>query len=74
MNIQPDRVVVVPDSTKGSLEEYASVIPTVLPDVIPPKGAIEYRIELEPGERAPAKASYGMSPKELTESSIQLGE
>ena len=74
VEVQPDRVVAVPDSMVGLLSDYADVMPAELPDGLPPKRAIEHRIELEPGARAPAKAPYRMSPKELTELKIQLGE
>ena len=62
----PDHVVVVLDVLSGLLEEYSDVMPSELPDGLPPKQAVEHRIELEPGARAPAKAPYRMSPRELT--------
>lgn len=74
VEVQPDRVVAIPDTMRGLLEQYADVMPKELPDGLPPKREIEHRIELEPGARAPAKAPYRMSPKELTELKIQLGE
>jgi hypothetical protein len=39
---------------------------------MPPKRAIEFKIELYPGTARIAKASYKMSPMELKELKIQL--
>ena len=72
--IQQDLVVEVPEEIVGLLEQFADVMPSELPDGLPPKRSIEHRIELVPGARTPAKAPYRMSPKELTELKIQLGE
>ena len=62
VEVQLDRVVAIPDTMRGLLEQYADVMPKELPDGLPPKREIEHRIELEPGARAPAKAPYRMSP------------
>ena len=56
VEVQPDRVATIPDTMRGLLEQYVAVMPNELPDGLPPKRAIEHRIELEPGARAPAKA------------------
>jgi hypothetical protein len=39
---------------------------------MPPKRDIEFKIELQPGTTAIAKAPYKMSPVELAELKIQL--
>jgi hypothetical protein len=47
------------------------VFPDDLP-VMPPKRAIEFKIELQPGTASIVKAPYKMSPVELKELKIQL--
>jgi hypothetical protein len=47
------------------------VFPDDLPGM-PPKRAIEFKIELQPGTTPIAKAPYKMSPVELKELKIQL--
>jgi hypothetical protein len=46
--------------------EYPNVFPDELPR-IPPKRAIEFKIELQPGTALVAKASYKMLPVEMKE-------
>lgn len=66
VEIQPDRVVEVLDSLIGLLDEYLDVMPTDLPDGLPPKRLVEHHIKLVSGAKKLDKASYSMSQKELT--------
>nr|CAD1838547.1 unnamed protein product [Ananas comosus var. bracteatus] len=56
------------------LKEFKDVMPPELPKSLPPRRAVDYRIELEPGTRAPARFPYRMSPPELAELRKQLDE
>jgi hypothetical protein len=51
--------------------EFPDVFPDDLPGM-PPKRAIEFKIELQPGTAPISKAPYKMSREELTELKIQL--
>jgi hypothetical protein len=51
--------------------EFSDVFPNELPEM-PPKRAIEFKIELQPGTTLIAKAPYKMSPVELADLKIQL--
>jgi hypothetical protein len=53
------------------IREFPDVFPDDLPG-IPPKRAIEFKIELQPGTAPIAKAPYKMSPVEMKELKIQL--
>jgi hypothetical protein len=53
------------------VREFLDVFPNDLPGM-PPKRAIEFRIELQPGTAPISKAPYKMSPIELKELKIQL--
>jgi hypothetical protein len=53
------------------VQEFLDVVPEDLPGM-PPKRAIEFKIELQPGIAPIAKALYKMSPLELAELKIQL--
>jgi hypothetical protein len=53
------------------VQEFLDVVPEDLPGM-PPKRAIEFNIELQPGIAPIAKALYKMSPLELAELKIQL--
>jgi hypothetical protein len=55
------------------VREFPDVFPDDLPGV-PPKRAIEIKIELQPGTTPIAKALYRMTPVELVELKIQLKE
>ena len=52
--MKQDQVVEVPDRVTVVLEEYSDMMPAELPRVLPPRRAIDHRIELEPGARPPA--------------------
>jgi hypothetical protein len=53
------------------VQEFPDVFPNDLPGM-PPERAIEFKIKLQPGTAAIAKAPYKMSPVELVELKIQL--
>jgi hypothetical protein len=53
------------------VREFPDVFPDDLPGM-PPKRAIEFKIELQPGTAPISKAPYKMSREELTELKIQL--
>jgi hypothetical protein len=53
------------------VREFLNVFSDDLPGM-PPKRAIEFKIELQPGTTPIAKALYKMSPVELAELKIQL--
>ncbi|KAL9263492.1 Transposon Ty3-G Gag-Pol polyprotein-like protein [Drosera capensis] len=56
------------------LKEFFYVIPKELPKKLPPIREVDHKIELEPGTRPPAKASYRTAPTELEELRKQLKE
>nr|CAD1823067.1 unnamed protein product [Ananas comosus var. bracteatus] len=56
------------------LKEFKDVMPPELPKSLPPRRAVDHRIELEPGTRASARSPYRMSPPELAELRKQLDE
>lgn len=74
VEVKPDQVVEVPDQVAAVLDDYSDVMPAELPRVLPPRRAIDHRIELEPGARPPARGPYRMAPLELAELRKQLGE
>jgi hypothetical protein len=53
------------------VREFLNVFPDDLPEM-PPKRAIEFKIELQPGTAPITKAPYKMSHVELKELKIQL--
>ena len=55
------------------LDAYSDVFEP-LPIGLPPKRAVEHRIDLEPGSKPPFRATHRMSPMELQEVARQLDE
>ena len=53
VEIKPDQVVEVPNSVAEVLDEFRDVMLAELPKVLPPKCAIDHRIELEPRTKPP---------------------
>jgi hypothetical protein len=53
------------------VREFPDVVPDDLPGM-PPKRAIEFKIELQPDTAPIAKVPYKMSPVEMRELKIQL--
>ncbi|CAH9148831.1 unnamed protein product [Cuscuta epithymum] len=64
----------VPERVADLLEEFKDVMPPELPKKLPPRRAVDHKIELVPGARPPAQAPYRMSPSELEELRSQLNE
>lgn len=60
IKIKPDIVVEVPDSMVEFLEEFANMMPPESPNELPPRRAVDHKIELEPGAKPPVKAPYRM--------------
>ncbi|KAL2226520.1 UNVERIFIED_CONTAM: hypothetical protein Sindi_2010700 [Sesamum indicum] len=54
-------------SIKKLLMEFEDVMPDELPRKLPPKRAVDHKIELVPGMRPPTRAPYRMSQPELVE-------
>jgi hypothetical protein len=62
----------VPKEIASVLQQFEDVMPPQLPKKLPPRRAIDHRIELVPGAKPPSQAPYRMSPKELAELRKQL--
>lgn len=56
------------------MEELKDIMPSLLPKQLPPQRKVDHCIELVPGAKPPAMASYRMSPLELEELRRQLKE
>lgn len=54
------------------LQEFRGVFPESLPPGLPPQRDVDHKIELEPGQPPPSKATYRMSYEELAELKKQL--
>jgi hypothetical protein len=67
-------IVDVPEEVVEFLEEFKDVMPAELFKTLPPRRAVDHKIELLPGSTPPARVSYYMSPKELVELHKQLTE
>ena len=63
-----------PKEVKDILVEYSDVFPKELPAGLPPKRAVDHRIELLPGTEPPHRAPYRMSTQALDELKTQLKE
>jgi hypothetical protein len=64
----------VPKEIASVLQQFEDVMPPQLPKKLPPRRAIDHRIELVPGAKPPSQAPYRMSPRELAELRKQLEE
>ncbi|XP_074328223.1 uncharacterized protein LOC141666125 [Apium graveolens] len=67
VEVKPDQIVEVPDHAAEILREFDDVMPPELPKSLPPRRAIDHKIELEPDVRPPPQAPYRMGPSELGE-------
>ncbi|XP_077250383.1 uncharacterized protein LOC143889876 [Tasmannia lanceolata] len=66
--------ILIPPSIKDVIEEFKDVMPEKLPKKLPPRRAVDHKIELEPRSIPPASAPYRMAPPELAELRKQLNE
>jgi hypothetical protein len=57
----------VPKEIASVLQQFEDVMPPQLPKKLPPRRAIDHRIELVSGAKPPSQAPYRMSPRELAE-------
>ena len=67
IEVKQDKLVEVPNAVTGLLEEFVDVMPLELLKTLPPRRAVDHKIELVPGAKLPSKAPYRMSPMELAE-------
>ncbi|GAV59676.1 gag-asp_proteas domain-containing protein [Cephalotus follicularis] len=74
VEVKSEEAVAAPTEVVGLLEEFKDVMPLELPDGLPPRHGVDHKIELILGSKAPTKAPYRMSPKELAELQNQLNE
>ena len=64
----------VPKKIASVLQQFADVMLPQLPKELPPRRAIDHRIELVPGTKPPSQAPYRMLPIELANLRKQLEE
>ena len=64
----------VPPELEDVLEQFVDRMSENMPKSLPPRRAVDHRIELEPGSRPVAKAPYRLSGPELGELKKQLTE
>ncbi|KAL0291757.1 UNVERIFIED_CONTAM: hypothetical protein Sradi_7014300 [Sesamum radiatum] len=57
----------IPGVIKKLLKEFEDVMPDELPRKLPPKEAVDHKIELVPGMKPPVRAPYKMTQPELVE-------
>ncbi|XP_060182296.1 uncharacterized protein LOC132611959 [Lycium barbarum] len=57
----------IPMPVKELMKEFEDVMPQDMPKRLPPRRTVDHEIELVPGAKPPARASYRMSQPELTE-------
>lgn len=74
IEVKPDHKVEIPDKVAEILKEFADVMPSELQKNLPPRRAIDHKIDIVPGAKPPARAPYRMSPLELAELRKQLTE
>jgi hypothetical protein len=69
-----DKQLVASSSTTSLVKEFSDVFPDDLPKGLPPKRAVDHKIELEPGQVPPNRPTYRMSQPEMDELKKQLAE
>ncbi|GAV89554.1 RVP_2 domain-containing protein [Cephalotus follicularis] len=67
VELKQDVVVEVEDKVAELLKEFMDVMPKELPRILPPRRAIDHKIDTVPGSNPPAQEPYRMSPLELAE-------
>ncbi|XP_071932876.1 uncharacterized protein [Coffea arabica] len=72
VEMKPDMYQEVPDGVAHVLEEFVDLMPAELSKRLPPRHAVEHRIELVSGAQPLAQAPYRMSSMELAELRCQL--
>ena len=65
LEIKEDKAIEVPDQVAELLRDFVDVMPSELPKNLPPRRAIDHRIELLPGSSPPSRPLYRMSPLDL---------
>ncbi|XP_027156075.1 uncharacterized protein LOC113756717 [Coffea eugenioides] len=69
---KPDMYQEVPDAVAHGLEEFADLMPAELLRWLPPRRAVEHRIELVRGAQPPAQAPYRTTQMKVAELRCQL--
>jgi hypothetical protein len=64
----------IPTEVEEVIIEFGDLMPSKLPAQLPPRRAIDHKIELVPGARPPAQAPYRLSGPEMVELKMQLEE
>ncbi|KZV13961.1 hypothetical protein F511_44719 [Dorcoceras hygrometricum] len=59
VEIKADVYQEVPDAVAGPLEHFRDIIYAELPNTLPPRHAVDHRIELEPGAVVSANVRVG---------------
>lgn len=67
LEIKPNGMMEFSDQVAQLLERFADMMSPELLKELPPRRAIDHKIELLPGSQCPARAPYRMSPLELAE-------
>ncbi|XP_073106542.1 uncharacterized protein [Elaeis guineensis] len=72
LEMEPKDMGPFPPGVLRVLQEFEDVMPPELPKTLPPRRAVDHKIELEPGAKCPAHPPYRMAPPELAELEINL--
>jgi hypothetical protein len=65
--MKPSGAAEPPPLVQPILREFADVFPDELPSELPPSRAIDFEIELEPGQTPPCRPTYRLTSEELAE-------
>jgi gag-polyprotein putative aspartyl protease len=69
-----DKQLVSHSNTTSLVREFSEVFPHDLPKGLPPKRAVDHKIELESGQVPPSRPTYRMSQPEMDELKKKLAE